>query len=607
MKEALERARQRRALRRLGAPGPRPGGARAARARASSGSSPSRRPTSPSRARRSWCARCARPGSPTGTPTGRALRGPAGGRRPVLLRRARAALPARRRRAAERILRLNQDAMAAKSERVRREADRRGVAAVVAVLAGARPRLRRDRLAGAPLRPAPRRADPGGRGLRPRRPRGARPGARRRRGRAARRRLQRDGGPHRGVPPELPRRAGAGPAGRPGRDRQPARPGARLRARRSGASPRTAPPRRCSAPGRASRCGSRRRTRRSARRSKRVRAHVLQGKGSWAPRGFEEAVSIPREGGERSFVPARRAGPRGGRRHRGRDGRAAGRDAPAPLRQLRDDLVSTVAHQFRTPLTSLRMAIHLCLEGVAGPLTDKAARPAPGGARGVRAAAGDGRRAPRPGAAPGGQGRARARAGVRGVAAAHGPPGHAECCTERQLALEIEEMFPDAALDVDPHRVQLVFTNLIENAIRHSPAGGRVRLSAARVERLRALRGFGPGARRSPGAPGARLREVRAPARRARRAAPASGSPSRATWCGRTAARSASRTRPAGALPSGSRCRARAARARRFRARSACACARASSRRCRGRARPPRGSAPARARAARARARAARA
>ena len=39
--------------------------------------------------------------------------------------------------------------------------------------------------------------------------------------------------------------------------------------------------------------------------------------------------------------------------------------------ELKDDLVATVAHEFRTPLTSLRMAIHLVLEGVAGPLTEK--------------------------------------------------------------------------------------------------------------------------------------------------------------------------------------------------------------------------------------------
>ena len=35
--------------------------------------------------------------------------------------------------------------------------------------------------------------------------------------------------------------------------------------------------------------------------------------------------------------------------------------------------MATVAHEFRTPLTSLRMALHLCTEEVVGPLTPKQA------------------------------------------------------------------------------------------------------------------------------------------------------------------------------------------------------------------------------------------
>ena len=41
--------------------------------------------------------------------------------------------------------------------------------------------------------------------------------------------------------------------------------------------------------------------------------------------------------------------------------------------ELKNNLVATVAHEFRTPLTSLRMAIHLCLEQAVGPLTEKQA------------------------------------------------------------------------------------------------------------------------------------------------------------------------------------------------------------------------------------------
>ena len=41
--------------------------------------------------------------------------------------------------------------------------------------------------------------------------------------------------------------------------------------------------------------------------------------------------------------------------------------------ELKNDVVATIAHEFRTPLTSLRMAVHLCTEQVAGPLTEKQA------------------------------------------------------------------------------------------------------------------------------------------------------------------------------------------------------------------------------------------
>jgi signal transduction histidine kinase len=63
--------------------------------------------------------------------------------------------------------------------------------------------------------------------------------------------------------------------------------------------------------------------------------------------------------------------------------RAAQAPAPAPtaaglaprpdLEAVADERVATVAHELKTPLTSLHMALHLCAEGVAGPLTDKQA------------------------------------------------------------------------------------------------------------------------------------------------------------------------------------------------------------------------------------------
>ncbi len=44
---------------------------------------------------------------------------------------------------------------------------------------------------------------------------------------------------------------------------------------------------------------------------------------------------------------------------------------PHRLEEMKSNLVSTVSHQLKTPLTSIRMAIHLLLEEKVGPLTEK--------------------------------------------------------------------------------------------------------------------------------------------------------------------------------------------------------------------------------------------
>ena len=39
--------------------------------------------------------------------------------------------------------------------------------------------------------------------------------------------------------------------------------------------------------------------------------------------------------------------------------------------QLKSDMVSTVSHELKTPLTGLQMAVHLLLEEIVGPLNVK--------------------------------------------------------------------------------------------------------------------------------------------------------------------------------------------------------------------------------------------
>src|SRR2546428_4901071 len=100
-----------------------------------------------------------------------------------------------------------------------------------------------------------------------------------------------------------------------------------------------------------------------------VRAHVVAGRGPYLPRGLEEALRVR----DRRMLP--RATPL-----YSEEGAVAGativlQDVTRLVRfdELKNDLVATVAHEFRTPLTSLRMAIHILLESTVGPISEKQA------------------------------------------------------------------------------------------------------------------------------------------------------------------------------------------------------------------------------------------
>jgi len=216
----------------------------------------------------------------------------------------------------------------------------------------------------------------------------------------------------------------------------------------------------------------------------RVREHVASGRGAYVPHGFEEAVRVSSPEGDRHLLP--RATPL-----YSEQGGVVGttivlQDVTRLMRfdELKNDLVATVAHEFRTPLTSLRMAIHLCAQELVGPLTEKqadlmaAAREdcerlqsivddlldlsriqagrmslevAPLDAGGLLEAA---------------AGSLRSAAEAAGVSLAVSPPA------------------TPLAVQADPERAQLVLTNLLANAVRHTPAGGRVEVQASAAGEL---------------------------------------------------------------------------------------------------------------------------
>ncbi|MDY7226417.1 HAMP domain-containing sensor histidine kinase [Hyalangium rubrum] len=212
----------------------------------------------------------------------------------------------------------------------------------------------------------------------------------------------------------------------------------------------------------------------------RVRAHVLGGKGAYQPRGYEEAVRVAAPEGERWLLPR-------GSPVYGESGDVVGatvllQDVTRLRRfdELKNDLVATVAHEFRTPLTSLRMAIHLCAEEVVGPVTEKQADL-------LHAAREDCERL---------QGivddlldLSRIQAGrlvldVRRVSTAELVEGalgvHRAAAEDRSVRL-VSEVAPEVEeVEVDTERVQLVLSNLVGNGVRHTLSGGEVSVRVTR-------------------------------------------------------------------------------------------------------------------------------
>ena len=214
----------------------------------------------------------------------------------------------------------------------------------------------------------------------------------------------------------------------------------------------------------------------------RVRAHVLAGRGPYVPRGFDEAVKVEGGDGARRLLP--RASPL-----YSEEGAITGatlvlQDVSRLMRfdELKNDLVATVAHEFRTPLTSLRMAIHLCAEETAGPLTEKQADlmfAAREDCERLQAIVDDlldlsriqsGRlELSRLSAAP--------HALVGAVLGEHRSPAAAAGV---DLVGVAGEQLPEVR--VDRERVELVLSNLVANALKHTPRGGKVEVTAVEGE-----------------------------------------------------------------------------------------------------------------------------
>lgn len=211
-------------------------------------------------------------------------------------------------------------------------------------------------------------------------------------------------------------------------------------------------------------------------------ARVVEGRGGVAPKGFQEAQRLATLQGDRYLLPraAPVLDPAGG---------LAGvtlvlQDVTRLWRfdRIKTDMVATVAHEFRTPLTSLGMAIHLCLEGAAGPLSPKQAdllSAARQDCERVKAMVEDLLDMSRLGQ----EGYSLRRLPVEAawlLAQAH--QAHQAAAQRRSVELILGQGPGPARVWADPERVGLIFSNLVANALRHTPAGGRVTLEAQAQE-----------------------------------------------------------------------------------------------------------------------------
>jgi len=207
-----------------------------------------------------------------------------------------------------------------------------------------------------------------------------------------------------------------------------------------------------------------------------ARRHVASGKGPYIPEVIGEAVRTTLGGPERYFLP--QAAPLFDDLGNLTSITLVLRDVTllSKLDEMSRNLVGTLAHEFRTPLTSLHMAIHILVELLGATLTEKqldllyAAREDCERMQNlvddtlniIRIQAGkiELQRVP-----------------VRIMPLVENVIGqHRLLAEERGLTLT-QKLSPLAdEVFADPDHLELVFANLIINAIRHTPAGGAIEI-----------------------------------------------------------------------------------------------------------------------------------
>jgi PAS domain S-box-containing protein len=206
-------------------------------------------------------------------------------------------------------------------------------------------------------------------------------------------------------------------------------------------------------------------------------ADALQTQRAYQPEGFDQAVSFRLGGEDCTYLPQVRPirDPEGNTL-----GAAVVLDDVTRFRlldQFKSDLVATVSHELKTPLTSVRLAVHVLLEEAVGPLTPKQTElliDARDNAERLLALIEQLlalARLQRPERRP-----------LEPTDPVELLRRAADAVRPRAEDKHVElEVVADAAPPVvaDAERVGQALGNLLNNAITHTPAGGKVTLSAA--------------------------------------------------------------------------------------------------------------------------------
>ena len=157
---------------------------------------------------------------------------------------------------------------------------------------------------------------------------------------------------------------------------------------------------------------------------------------------------------------------------------------PRRMEEMKNNLVSTVSHQLRTPLTSIRMAIHLLLEEKVGPLTEKqaelllTARDESDALHGILANLLDISRMESGRLQMNFQDVSPATLVMEAVAPYRSAAQDGGVDMETTLSGDLPAVCADAG------QIGQVFANLLSNALRYTTPGGKITVSAEPEERM---------------------------------------------------------------------------------------------------------------------------